>query len=49
MRYFIVGLLLVTPWALFGQGNTRYTYHDPEKKNLKEIFGVMMRTFNQNA
>lgn len=40
MRYIIVGLFIIAPWLLFGQGYTRYTYHDPEKKNRKEVFQV---------
>lgn len=40
MKYFIVGFFIVAPCVLFGQGSTRYTYHDPEKKNLKEVYQV---------
>ncbi len=40
MKYLIVCLLTVAPGALFGQGYTRYSYHDPEKKNLKEVYQV---------
>jgi len=35
-----MGLFIVAPSALFAQGFTRYTYHDPEKKNLKEVYQV---------
>ncbi len=40
MRYFVMCWIIVTPYALLAQGFTRYTYHDPEKKNLKEIYQV---------
>ncbi len=40
MRNFILGLLIMAPCAVFAQGFTRYTYHDPEKKNLKEVYQV---------
>jgi len=40
MRYLIAGLFIMAPWALSGQGFTRYSYHDPEKKNLKEVYQV---------
>ena len=47
MKYLIMGMFLVAPWALSGQGFTRYTYHDPEKKNLKEIYQVRDTITNQ--
>lgn len=47
MKYLIVGLFIVAPWALFGQGYTRYSYHDPEKKSLKEIYQVKDTISNQ--
>lgn len=40
MRALLVGLFILMPCALFGQGFTRYSYHDPEKKNLKEVYQV---------
>jgi uncharacterized protein len=40
MRAVLAGLFILVPCALFAQGFTRYTYHDPEKKNLKEIYQV---------
>ena len=40
MKYILVGLLLMVPWVLLAQGYTRYTYHDPENKNLKEVYQV---------
>jgi len=33
-------MFILVPCALVAQGFTRYTYHDPEKKNLKEIYIV---------
>jgi antitoxin component YwqK of YwqJK toxin-antitoxin module len=33
-------LLLLTPTRSLGQGITRFTYHDADKKHLKEIFQV---------
>ncbi len=36
----LIGLLMVAPLAVFAQGFTRYSYHDPEKKNLKEVYQV---------
>ena len=30
----------MTPCVLFAQGITRFTYHDPEKQNLKEVYQV---------
>ena len=33
-------LLLLFPLWLFGQGFTRYSYHDADKKKLKEVFQV---------
>lgn len=42
MKRFNVLLFLtfLSPLCLFGQGFTRYTYHDAEKTKLKEIFQV---------
>jgi uncharacterized protein len=40
MRYFVVVLWILLPSLLLAQGYTRYTYHDPEKKNLKEVYQV---------
>ena len=40
MRGVLAGLFILVPCALFAQGFTRYTYHDPEKKNLKEVYQV---------
>jgi antitoxin component YwqK of YwqJK toxin-antitoxin module len=36
----VLVLITLLPLSLFGQGFTRYTYHDAAKKNLKEIFQV---------
>jgi len=36
----LIGLFIVAPLAVFAQGFTRYSYHDPEKKNLKEVYQV---------
>jgi antitoxin component YwqK of YwqJK toxin-antitoxin module len=40
MKYWVLGWLLIAPCAMLAQGVTRYTYHDPEKKNIKEIYRV---------
>ena len=42
MRRSCVVLILITlaPLGLLGQGLTRFTYHDTDKKSLKEIFQV---------
>lgn len=37
---FVLVLIALSPLGLYGQGFTRYTYHDADKKNLKEIFQV---------
>ncbi len=36
----VLVLIILIPFCLHGQGFTRYTYHDTDKKNLKEIFQV---------
>lgn len=36
----VLVLTLLIPFCLQGQGFTRYTYHDDDKQNLKEIFQV---------
>jgi uncharacterized protein len=36
----VLALISLLPLSLLGQGITRYTYHDADKKNLKEIFQV---------
>ena len=41
MNKFLLGILLsILPGFLWGQGVTRYTYHDVGRKNLKEVFQV---------
>lgn len=40
MKNFLILLVFLSPILLFGQPVTRYTYHDADKKNLKEIFQV---------
>ncbi len=47
MRYLIMTLFIVVSGVLYGQGYTRYTYHDQEKKNLKEIYQVKDTISNQ--
>jgi uncharacterized protein len=39
-------LLIALPNVLFGQGFTRQTYHDPAKKNIKEVYQVKDTTTN---
>lgn len=36
----VLVLIIIAPLYLYGQGFTRYTYHDTDKKSLKEIFQV---------
>jgi antitoxin component YwqK of YwqJK toxin-antitoxin module len=36
----VLVVVLLIPFGLHGQGFTRYTYHDADKQNLKEIFQV---------
>ena len=38
--YVVVVFITLLPLYVAGQGFTRYTYHDEDKKNLKEIFQV---------
>ena len=40
MKKVAVCVLFLAPLALFAQGVTRYTYHDADKKNLKEVYQV---------
>ena len=40
MRLPLMILLVLAPFALIAQGFTRYSYHDAEKMNLKEIYQV---------
>ncbi len=40
MRFVLVGLFMLSSWSLVAQRFTRYTYHDHDKKNLKEIYQV---------
>ncbi len=40
MKFVAVSFLLVAGHLAFSQGITRYTYHDKEKKNIKEIYQV---------
>ena len=40
VKGWLIALLFGVTSCAFGQGVTRYTYHDKEKKNIKEIFQV---------
>lgn len=40
MKKLLTGLLLIAPCLLYAQGTTRYSYHDADKKNLKEVYQV---------
>lgn len=39
-RSVVLAFVITTSSSLYGQGITRYTYHDADRKNLKEIFQV---------
>jgi len=40
MKRVVFCLVFLAPLTLWAQGVTRYTYHDAEKKNLKEVYQV---------
>jgi uncharacterized protein len=39
-KHIVLYFLVLVPLAVLSQGVTRFTYHDAEKKNLKEIYQV---------
>jgi antitoxin component YwqK of YwqJK toxin-antitoxin module len=40
MRSIIICIFILAPVSLLAQAVTRYTYHDADKKNLKEVYQV---------
>lgn len=38
--FYFLNLFLLFPVLVFSQGVTRQTFHDPEKRNLKEVYQV---------